>query len=178
MNVIVSKALAQEAPSIQFGNAIGSGGCSIEDQLAGSDGRTLSIILKDMSAKNGKRQRCLLRVDTIIPSGFHVQDVQILYQGSTEVSSGSGGANLSRSYIFTGGALGVSKATPTTTKFTSSEPLFQAQDNLTVASASCGGQGQLGINMIAQSSPGSFIVVDTADINAGDVKLHIDIAPC
>ncbi|MGJ5629513.1 DUF4360 domain-containing protein [Nostoc sp. CALU 1950] len=175
-NLIATKVLAQDPPSIQFGNAIGSGGCIVEDQLVGSDGRTLSIILDKMSARNGKRQRCILRVDTAIPSGFHVQDVQILYQGSTEISQGK--TSLSRSYIFTGGALGVAKATPTTTQFTSSNPLFQAQDNLTVASASCGGQGQLGINMIAQSSQGSFIVVDTADLNAGDVKLHIQLAPC
>ena len=36
MNVIATKALAQDPPSIQFGKAIASGGCSIEDQLAGS----------------------------------------------------------------------------------------------------------------------------------------------
>jgi Domain of unknown function (DUF4360) len=177
-NLIATKALAQEQPSIQFGQAIGSGGCIVEDQLAGSDGRTLSIILDKMSARNGKRQRCILRVDTTIPSGFHVQDVQILYQGSTEVRSGSRGTSLSRSYIFTGGALGVARATPTTTQFTSDNPLFQAQDDLTVASASCGGQGQLGMNLVAQSSQGSFIVVDTADLNAGDVKLHINLTPC
>ncbi|MCC5641664.1 DUF4360 domain-containing protein [Nostoc sp. CHAB 5824] len=176
MNVIASKALAQEQPSIQFGKAIGAGGCTVGDQLPGSDGRTLSIFLDNMVAKNGKRQRCILRVNTTIPSGFHVQDVQILYQGSTEVPQGK--TSLSRSYIFNGGAFGQPTATPTTSEFTSTNPLFQAQDNLTVASASCGGEGQLGMNMVAQSSSGTSIVIDSVDLNAGDVKLHIDIAPC
>ncbi|MBN3909250.1 MAG: DUF4360 domain-containing protein [Nostoc sp. NMS1] len=177
MNVIASKALAQEQPSIQFLKAIGSGGCAIGDQLTGSDGRTLSIFLDNMIAENGKRQKCLLRVDTIIPSGFHVQDVQILYQGSTEVPKGK--TSLARSYIFAGGVLGVAKAKPAPSEFTSSNPLFQTQDDLTVASASCtGGQGQLGINIIAQSSAGTSIVLDSVDANIGDVKLHIDIAPC
>ena len=176
MNVIATKALAQDPPSIQFGKAIGSGGCTIGDQLTGSDGRTLSIFLDNMVAKDGGRQKCLLRVNTTIPSGFHVQDVQVLYQGSTEVPQGK--TSLSRSYIFAGGGLGVSKATPTTSEFTSSNPLFQAQDDLTVASASCGGEGQLGMNLVAKSSTGTSIILDSIDVNAGDVKLHIDIAPC
>ena len=176
MNVIASKALAQEQPSIQFGKAIASGGCTIDDQLPGTDGRTLSIFLDNMIAKNGNRQRCLLRVNTTIPSGFHVQDVQILYQGGTEVPQGK--TSLSRSYIFAGGALGLPTAPPKTTEFTSSNPLFQAQDNLTVASASCGGEGKLGMNLIAVSEAGTSIIIDSVDLNAGDVKLHIELAPC
>lgn len=172
-----TKALAEE-PSIQFLNAIASRGCRIDKQLIGSDGRTLSLFLQDMRASGDSRRTCLLRVDTLIPSGFHVQDVQFLYQGSTEVASGSKGASLSRSYTFTGGALGVATAKPQTTNFKATEPLFQVQDPVTVASASCGGQGQLGVNMIAKSSPGSSIYVDTADVNAGHVQIHLDIAPC
>ncbi|MEA5628092.1 hypothetical protein [Nostoc sp. UHCC 0251] len=178
INVIATKALAQDFPSITFGNATGTGGCIVEEQLPGSDGRTLSITLDNMSAREGQRQRCILRVETFIPSGFFVQNVQVLYQGSTEVGPRSRGVSLSRSYIFAGGALGISRARPQITQFRFSNSLFQEQDDLLVASASCGGQGQLGINMIAQSSPGSSIVVDTADLNAGDVVFRLDIAPC
>ena len=177
MNVVATKALAQEA-SIQFGQAIGAGGCTVADQLVGTDGRTLSVFFDNMHSENGSRQRCLLRVNTTIPSGLHVQNVKILYQGSTEVSPGSNGTSLSRSYIFNGGGLGQPKAKPAITKFTSSNALYQVEDPITVASASCGGEGQLGINMIAQSSPGTSIIVDTADFNAGKVELHFDLASC
>lgn len=172
MNVVATKALAQGKPSIKFGNAIASGGCTVADQLAGSDGRTLSIVLDNMQAQGGNRQRCILRIEAIIPSGFHVQDVQVLYQGSTKVPSGSRGTSLSRSYTFLGGALGNPTARPTITKFTSSNPLFQVQDSPTVASASCGGQGVFGINMIAQSSRGTSIIVYSP------AKIRISLAPC
>ncbi|MEO0014541.1 MAG: hypothetical protein RLZZ535_2930 [Cyanobacteriota bacterium] len=176
INIIPTKALAQE-PSIQFSEAISQGSCTIENQLASDDGRTLAIAFKDFKSANGQRNKCILRINTTIPSGFHVQDVQVLYQGSAEVASG-GNTSLNRSYTFAGGALGVAKAPPKITKFTESNPLFQEQDDLTVASASCGGTGQLGMNMLAGSSQGSTIYVDTADVNAGDVRLHIDIVPC
>jgi hypothetical protein len=176
INLNITKVSAQE-PSIEFGKAISQGSCTIENQLVGEDGRTLAIAFKDFKSAKAKRNKCVLRVNTTIPSGFHVQEVQVLYQGSAEVPSGEN-ASLSRSYTFTGGALGVAKAEPKTTKFTSSNPLFQEQDDLTVASASCGGQGQLGMNMVANSSAKSSIFVDTADLNAGDVKLHINIRRC
>ncbi|MGL4622375.1 MAG: DUF4360 domain-containing protein [Chroococcidiopsis sp.] len=178
MNVVTTKTLAQEEPSIQFGDAIGGPGCVIADQLVGEDGRTLSLLFDDFQAKNGKRKPCNIRVNTTIPSGFHVQNVQVLYQGSTEVPSGSRGTSLSRSYTFTGGALGIAKAEPVVSKFTSTQELYQEEDEITVASASCGGKGQLGVNMIAQSSKGSSIIVDTADFNAGKVELSFEIAAC
>lgn len=178
INVITTKALTKEQPSIQFGQAIGSGGCNIQDNLAGSDGRSLLIFLDNMVAKDGKRQRCLLRVNTIIPSGFQVQDVEIVYEGSTEINPGSSGTSLSRSYAFVGGAYGIVKAPPAITQFTSTNLLFQEQDNLTVASASCGGQWQLGINIIVQSSEGSFIIVEPAGLAGSGVKMHFSIATC
>ncbi|WP_414515393.1 DUF4360 domain-containing protein [Nostoc sp. PCC 9305] len=181
LNVMATKVLAQESPSITFGEAIGSGGCSVADQLPGEDGRSLSIILDNFSAFNGQRQRCILRVQTFIPSGFIVQDVQVLYQGTTDIDSKSKGTSLGRTYSFSGGALGQAVAPPKTTKFTSSKA-FAEQDNITVAAAtglcSGGGQGLLGINLTAQSSSGSSIFVDTADLNAGDVKLSFDLKRC
>ncbi|MDZ7953748.1 DUF4360 domain-containing protein [Nostoc sp. DedQUE09] len=180
LNVIATKVLAEE-PSITFGDALGSGGCSVAGQLPGDDGRSLSIILDNMSAFNGQRQKCILRVQTFIPSGFIVQDVQVLYQGNTDIDRGSKGTSLSRTYSFSGGALGQAVASPQTTKFTSSKA-FAEQDEITVLAAtglcSGGGQGLLGINMIAQSSRGSSIFVDTADINAGDVRLYFDLRRC
>ncbi|MEM7590740.1 MAG: DUF4360 domain-containing protein [Cyanobacteria bacterium P01_A01_bin.83] len=168
----------QEEPSIQFGEAISQGRCTIAEQLAGDDGRTLSIALDGFTSEYGKRERCILRINTTIPGGFHVQDVDVLYQGSAEVPDGHR-ATLSRSYIFNGGAFGQATAKPASTKFTEDQPLFQEQDNLTAASASvCGGQGQLGINMVANSSKEAALFVDTADLNAGDVQLSFDIVPC
>ncbi|MEH2213953.1 DUF4360 domain-containing protein [Nostoc sp.] len=181
MNVLTTKVLAGDSPSITFGDALGSGGCSVADQLPGDDGRSLSIVLDNFSAFNGQRQKCILRVQTFIPSGFIVQDVQVLYQGTTDIDSKSKGTSLSRTYSFSGGALGQAVAPPKTTKFTSSKA-FAEQDEITVLAAtglcSGGGQGLLGINMIAQSSRASSIFVDTADINAGDVRLYFDLRRC
>ena len=50
--------------------------------------------------------------------------MQIMYQGSTEVPPGSKGTSLSKIYIFNGGAFGIDKDSPKTTKFTSSNELF------------------------------------------------------
>jgi Domain of unknown function (DUF4360) len=175
ISIATTKTLAQE-PSIQFGDANASGGCEVENQLLGEDGRTLSIAFKNFKATSGTptpRARCILRVNTTIPSGFHVQDLQVLYQGTTEGNNNL----LSRSYIFLGGAFGITKAPPKTTNFTSPNALFQLQDEMTAVSASCGGTGQLGMNLIAKSNQGS-IVVDDANINAGDVKIHIDLVQC
>jgi len=182
-NVVATKALAQpEEPSIQFGQAIAAPGCVIADQLVGEDGRTLSILFDNFEAKEGKRKPCNIRVNTTIPAGFHVQDVQILYQGSTQVPAGKGSTSLSRSYIFNNGngSLGIVKLSPAITRFTSTNELFQEEDTLTVPSSarSCGGQGQLGVNMVAQSSKGTSIIVDTADFNAGEVRFRFDVAPC
>ncbi len=178
MNVVAAKALAQEEPSIQFGEAVAAPGCVIAEQLVGEDGRTLSLLFDNFEAKNGKRKACNIRVLSTIPSGFQVQKLQVLYQGSTEVPSGTRGTTLSRSYIFNGGALGVAKAPPQTTKFTSTNELYQEQDELTAVSASCGGRGQFGINMIAQSSKGTSIIVDTADLNAGKVEIQFELDSC
>ncbi|MGL4622373.1 MAG: DUF4360 domain-containing protein [Chroococcidiopsis sp.] len=172
MNVLATKALAQEEPSIQFGNAIATPGCVIVEQFVGDDSRTLSLLFDDFQAENGERKSCSVRVDTTVPSGFLVQGIQVLYQGSTKVPSGSGGTSLNRSYIFTGGALGVTKAPPATSKFTSTEELYQEEDEISVASASCGGQGQLGVNIVAQSSEGTSIIVDSP------TKIRISLDPC
>lgn len=178
MNLIANKALAQESPSITFRKAIAVGGCSIAAQEVGEDGRTLSLILDKFSAFNGQRNRCIIRINTIIPSGFNIQELNVLYQGSVEVGAKSEGPDFSRSYTFSAGNLGQVVATPQKTKFKEDDPLFQVQDNLDVISASCGGQGQLGLNLIEQSYPGSNIIVDTTDVNAGKVILSLDLIPC
>ena len=179
MNVVATKALAQPAePSIQFGPAIAAPGCVIADQLVGEDGRTLSILFNDFEAKEGVRKPCNIRVNITVPSGFLVQNLQFLYQGSTEVPSGTRATSLSRSYIFSGGALGITRVPSKTDKFTSTDELYQVQDEITAMSASCGGKGQFGVNMVAQSHPGNSIIVDTADFNAGKVEIHFDLASC
>ena len=168
MNVIATKALAQNLLSISFG-AITTVGCSVANQPTGSVRRTLPITLDNISASEGQRQRCILRAQTFIPSGFFVKDIQILYKGSATVSSMSKGASSSRTYSFSGGAVGIANATPRITRFTSNNPRFREKENITVSSASCGGQGQLGINIIAQSSPGSSIDISKIVIFSGNL---------
>ncbi|MEH2127287.1 hypothetical protein [Nostoc sp.] len=172
MNVIVPKTLAQDLPSISFG-AITTVGCSVANQPTGSVRTTLPITLDNISASEGQRQRCILRAETFIPSGFFVKDIQILYEASAKVSSMSKGASLSRTYSFSGGALGQVIAPPKTTKFIS-DKAFVEQDEITVLPASglCsgGGQGLLGINIIAQSSPGSSIDISKIVIFSGNLS--------
>ncbi|MEH2204099.1 MAG: hypothetical protein V7K53_08435 [Nostoc sp.] len=170
MNVIATKALAQDLPSISFG-AITTVGCSVANQPTGSVRRTLPITLDNISASEGQRQRCILRAQTFIPSGFFVKDIQILYKGSATVSSMSKGASLSRTYSFSGGALGQAISPIKTTKFTSSGSNgFAKQDGIAVLSTSCGGQGLLGINIIAQSSLGSSIDLSKIVIFSGKLS--------
>ncbi|MEH1812851.1 MAG: DUF4360 domain-containing protein [Nostoc sp.] len=181
LNVIATKVLADDSPSITFGKAIGMGGCKIGGQLPGEDGRSLSIVLDNFSAFSGDRKKCILRVQTSIPTGFIVQDVQVLYLGNTDINRRSKGTSLSRTYSFSGGAFGQAVARPQTTNFSETKA-FAEQDELTVIAASglCngGGQGLLGINIVAQSSSGSSIFVDTADLNAGDVKFFFNLKRC
>lgn len=181
MNVVATKALAQVKPRIRFGSAISSGsGCNIADQLVGQDGRSLSILFDEFEVKNGKRKACNLRIPTTIPRGFRVKALQVLYQGSTEVPPGTRATTLARSYIFAGGAFGLSKAPPKISKFASTNELYQEQDEITVASASCGAEGTLGTNIIAQSYSGNRISFDTGegDLVSGKVEFHIDLARC
>lgn len=183
IGVNTTKSLAQESkaeePSIQFGEAASVGSCSIGDQLTGEDGRTISIGLNNFQAEYGSRTKCVLRVNTTIPGGFHVQNVDVLYQGEAQIDKPGEKAIFSRSYSFNGGAFGQVVAPPKTTKFTESNPLFQEQDNLTAASVSaCGGTGQLGINMVGRASKEAALFIDSADINASKVQLHFDLVPC
>ncbi|QFS45873.1 DUF4360 domain-containing protein [Nostoc sphaeroides] len=177
MNVVASKALAQQAPSILFGPATASGGgCTIDTQTSLNDGRTLSIVLNNMSAINGQRQRCILRVEANIPSGFRAQELQVQYQGDTVVNSGSKGTSFSRSFSILG-ALGILTTTPISTSFTS-DTVINEVDRYSLLSASCGGQGVVSMNLIARSSVGSEIVLDTGDINAGNVRFSFPIIRC
>lgn len=171
INVVVTKALAQKKPRIQFEKAIASG-CKIANRPIGKDGKTSLFLFWNIQARDGQRKFCNIRINTTVPSGFRVENLQFLYQGNINVSSGSRGTSLSRSYTFAGGALGITALKPKISKFTSTNELFQELDDITTVSASCGGQGQLGINAIAQSFPGSSIVVDTP------IVIHYKLAPC
>jgi hypothetical protein len=59
VNIGTTKALTQTAtpptqePSIQFGKALFQGTCTIENQLAGEDGRTLAIAFGKFQSENG-----------------------------------------------------------------------------------------------------------------------------
>ena len=71
-------------PSIKFKQSFSWNGCQIGGQLAGSDGRTLAIILDNMSVEDRERKFCFLAIPTTLPENQTMQDVQILYQGTTE----------------------------------------------------------------------------------------------
>ncbi|MBD2446678.1 DUF4360 domain-containing protein [Nostoc sp. FACHB-152] len=183
INLIANQVLAQDGPTITFGSAIASGGCSIDKQLPGPNARSISISLNNMRATNGQRQRCILRVNTTIPPGFFVQAVEVIYQGTVTVLPRSRGVTFNRNYSFLGGALGTTTSGPGRTEYRSiaDNEFFTEQDDLAVLSASCGGRGTFGINMIAQSSQGSDWILDTTDINAGasaDLTLIFGITPC
>lgn len=180
VSLTATKAFTQESePSIQFGEAASVGRCSIGDQLTGTDGRTISIGLNDFQVQEGARDKCVLRINTTIPSGFHVQNVDVLYQGEAIIDRPGKKAIFSRSYSFNGGAFGQVVAPPKTTNFTESNPLFQEQDNLTAASVSaCGGEGQLGINMVARASKKAALFIDSVDVNASKVELRFDLVRC
>ena len=180
VSLTATEAFTQESePSIQFGEAASVGRCTIGDQLTGTDGRTISIGLNDFQVQEGARDKCVLRINTTIPSGFHVQNVDVLYQGEAIIDKPGKKAIFSRSYSFNGGAFGQVVAPPKTTKFTESNPLFQEQDNLTAASVSaCGGEGQLGINMVARASKKAALFIDSVDVNASKVELRFDLVPC
>ncbi len=78
-------------PITQFeiGEAISQGKCTIASQIADGEKHTLSMVLDGFFAENSQRKRCLLRVNTSIPSGFRIKGVRVLYQGETRIPDGA-----------------------------------------------------------------------------------------
>ncbi|WP_158441881.1 DUF4360 domain-containing protein [Pleurocapsa sp. PCC 7319] len=179
INLIPTKALTKkpQKPSIKYEKAFSWNGCKVGGQLAGGDGRTLAIVLDDMSVADKERQLCFIAVPTTIPGNYLMQDVQILYQGTTE-NPGGAKTRLRRKYKFVSKSRKRINTEWVTSLFKSSNPLFQEQDEVAVIPKSCGWQGWLIIGIEAKASRKTSLIVDTADLNAGDVKIDIDTTPC
>ena len=164
-------------PSIQYKKAFSWNGCKVDNQLAGQDGRTLAIVLDNMNVVGNQRKLCFIAVPTTIPGNYLMQDVQILYQGTTE-NPGGAKTLLRRKYTFVSKSRKKIKLEWIASKFKTSNPLFQEQDDVAVIPKSCKWQGWLIIGIEARASRTSSLIVDTADLNAGDVKIDIDTTPC
>ncbi len=179
INLIATKALTKQPqkPSIQYKKAFSWNGCKVGGQLAGENGRTLAIVLDNMSVADKERKRCFIAVPTTIPGNYLMQDVQILYQGTTE-NPGGAKTLLRRKYKFVSKSRKRINTEWVASRFKSSNPLFQEQDEVAVIPKSCGWQGWLIIGIEARASRTTSLIVDTADLNAGDVKIDIDTTPC
>jgi len=163
--------------SIEFKKAFSWNGCQIGGQLAGADGRTLAIILDNMSVADRERKVCFMAIPTTLPENQIMQDIQVLYQGTTE-NPGKAKTSLRRKYSFVSKSQRKIKLDWIESKFESSIPLFQEQDAISVMPKSCGWGGWLIIGIDARASHQASLIVDTADINAGDVKVDIETTPC
>ena len=163
--------------SIKFERAFSWNGCQIEGQLAGVDGRTLAIILDNMSVKNKERKFCFMAIPTALPDNQVMQDVQVLYQGTTE-NPEKAKTLLRRKYTFVSKSQKKIKLDWIESKFKSSIPLFQEQDEVSINPDSCGWDGWLVIRIETRASRKASLIVDTADINAGDIKIDIDTTSC
>ncbi len=180
INLVATKALTQQPqkPSIQFNKAYSwKSGCKVDNQLAGEDGRTLAIVLDNMNVADNERKLCFIVVPTALPGNYLMQDVQVLYQGTTENPQGAK-TLLKRKYIFVSKSRKKIRTKWVSKLFKSSNPLFQEQDEVSVIPKSCGWQGLLIIGIDARASRTTSLIVDTADLNAGDVKIDIDTTPC
>lgn len=164
-------------PSIRFKKAFSWNGCKIGGQLAGGNGRTLSIVLDDMSVADNERKTCFLAIPTALPGNLLMQNVQVLYQGTTE-NPGGAKTLLRRKYTFVSQSRKKIKLDWVASKFESSELIFQKQDTVTVLPKSCGWQGWLIVGIETRASPQTSLIVDTADLNAGDVKIDINTNSC
>ena len=164
-------------PSIRFKQAFSWNGCQIGGQLAGADGRTLAVILDNMSVTDRERKVCFLAIPTTLPENQTMQDVQILYQGTTE-NPGKSRTSLRRKYSFVSESQRKIKLDWVESKFRSSVPLFQEQDEISIMPKSCGWGGWLVIGIEARASRQASLIVDTADVNAGDVRVDIETTPC
>ena len=166
-----------QQPSIKFKKAYSWDGCKVGGQLTGEDGRTLAIVLDDMNVADKERKVCYIAVPTALPGNYLMQDVQVLYQGTTENPQGAK-TLLRRMYIFKSESGKKIKTQWVSKRFKSSNLLFQEQDKVSVIPKSCSWQGLLVIVIEARASPKTSLIVDTADLNAGDVKIDIDTTPC
>ena len=167
-------------PSITFGpGATSGGGCTPGQQIVSPDGRTLSILLDDFVAQNGRREKCNLRIPVEVPPGYLIQTVDVTYQGFKNVKRGGYGFFRSTYNVGSQVVRGAYR------RFRGGEPdLFIENAPFKVAAFSqCGFSSNVGINMSTYASRGSEVSLDTVDIQALNpdyyaMVLTFNLAPC
>jgi hypothetical protein len=161
--------VAAQVPSITFGPAIASGsGCRPSQQVISPDGRTISILLENFEAKNGKRSNCVLRVPTAVPAGFLIQNVDVTYQGFRDIKRGG------RGFLKSTYSVGAQTAPGVNANFTSGTDIFTETAPFQVGAFSqCGFNSNIGVNMTAYASPNSTVILDSVDMQARDPELYM-----
>ena len=94
------------------------------------------------------------------------------------VSVSQARTSLRRKYSFVSKSQRKIKLDWVESKFKSSIPLFQEQDEISIMPKSCGWSGWLVIRIEARASRQASLIVDTADINAGDIQVDIETTSC
>jgi hypothetical protein len=168
-----------QTPSITFGPAAASGnGCRPGQQIISEDGKTISVLLENFTAKDGKRATCNLRIATAIPPGFLIQTVDVTYQGFRDIQTGGSGF-LKSTY-----SVGAQTAPGLNLNFPPGADIFVGKAPFQVASFSqCGLNSNIGINMNAYATQSSQVSLDTVDVQAKKpdtyvVVLKFGLAPC
>jgi hypothetical protein len=171
--------LAAQTPSITFGEAVTSGsGCRPAEQVISPDGRTISILLENFVAQNGKRSNCVLRVPTAVPGGFLVQSVDVTYQGFKDI------APRGRGFLKSTYSVGAQTAQGLNLNFTPGTDIFTGKAPFTLAALSqCGFNSNIGVNMTAYASQNSTVILDSVDMQARNpdiymVTLTFGLRPC
>ncbi len=172
INLLPMKVLAQ---SITFSKAVTSGsGCRPSKQIISPDGKSVSILLEKFVAENGKRTLCNLKIQANIPSGFHLQQIDVTYQGFRDIKEGETG-------FFKSSYLGSSTTGGVEANFSSGTDIFILQSPFLIESKtrSCKGtKTNIGINMTAFASKNSQVALDSVDLEAGKIILSFKLVPC
>ncbi len=158
-----------QAQSITFGRAATSGGgCRPGQQIISPDGRTLSVLLDDFVSRNGRREKCNLRIPVAVPAGFLIQTIDVSYQGFHDIRRGGFGFFQSTYNV------GAQTIRGAKMRFRGGQPdLFQENAPFRVSAFSqCGFNSNIGINMSAYASRGSEVSLDTVDIQALDPDVY------
>lgn len=161
--------LAAQTPSITFGKAITSGsGCRPGQQVISPDGRTISILLENFVAENGKRANCVLRIPTAVPPGFLVQSVDVTYQGFRDIAQGGHG------FMKSTYSVGAQTVQGLNLDFMPGTDIFTGKAPFTVAALSqCGFRSNIGVNMTAYASRNSTVILDSVDMQARTPEVYM-----
>ena len=165
---------AQEE-SITFTRAKTSGsGCRNKKQIISSDRKTVSILFENFIANKGKKVFCNLKLRADIPSGFYIQEVNVLYQGFYNIQKGGRG-------FFRSTNIGSNTAGGVNIKMKKGTDIFIAQAPFTVKriKRTCKrAKTNITIKMIAFASKDSEVSLDSVDLETGKVIFKFNLLPC